>query len=130
MPGGRGVCDEPLRQQSRGLCKRKALAGSEMIIGKANVSTIAKCEGGRNHISSPPERRRELEGRIEPDDQPESDDAALEQHLARVRAAAAGAMQKGRKSGSRNALEESLVDGVVRVERSASLGRAAGCSCW
>ena len=28
------------------------------------------------HISSPPGRRRELEGRIEPDDQPESDDVA------------------------------------------------------
>ena len=29
-----------------------------------------------SHISSPPGRRRELEGRIESDDQPESDDMA------------------------------------------------------
>ena len=91
---------------------------------------MAKYEGGHNHISSQPERRRELEGRIEPDEQPESDDAALEQHLARERAAAAGAVQKGQKSGSHNALEESRVDNAVPTERSASLWHAAGCSCW
>ena len=58
-----------------------------------------------NHISLLPERRRELEGRIESDDQPEMDDAALEQHLARVRVAAARAVQKGRKSKGCNAVE-------------------------
>ena len=57
------------------------------------------------HISSPSDCRRELEGRIEQDDQLESDDVALEQHLARVRVAAAGAIQKGHKREGCNAVQ-------------------------
>ena len=49
------------------------------------------------HICSPPESRREFEGGIEPDVNPTPDAAALAQHLARVCAATAGAVQKSHK---------------------------------
>ena len=62
-------------------------------------------QGVHNHISSPPESRREFEGGIEQDDHPESDAAALEQHLARVCAATVGAVQKSHKSWGHNAPE-------------------------
>ena len=74
----------------------------------------------RNHISSLPEHRRELEGRTEPDDQPELDDAVLEQHLARVRPAASGAVQKGSKSWVQCS-QGSHVNGTVRAGWIASL---------
>ena len=45
----------------------------------------------------------------------ESDDEALEQHLARVRADAAGAVQKGRKSGSLQKGHKSSIAAVARA---------------
>jgi len=68
---------------------------------------VAKnAQGVHNHISSPTERRRELGRRIEPDDHPESDAVAHDQHPARVYAAAVGAVQKGLKSKGCNAAKE------------------------
>ena len=92
---------------------------------------MAKCEGMSHHISLLPELRRKLESRIEPDDQPQSNAAALEQHLARVRAATAEVVHKSRKSEGGNAVEGitlTVLGGVPLP--SAQHGAATGCTGW
>ena len=80
------------------------------------------------HISSPPELRRKLEGRIEPDDQPDSDAAMFEQHLARVCTATAEVIQKSRKSEGHNAAEGIALMGGAG--RGASARHTAQRGCW
>ena len=90
---------------------------------------MAKFEGMSHHISSLSELRRTLDGRIELDDQIESDAVMLEQHLVRVRAVTAEVVQKGHKSEGYNAVERITltVRGGTPLP-SAQHGAAAGCA--